>query len=578
MTSVNIEALKNEITTHLNNSPEKLAKYNQLISDFKANPTQPISVFDSIAELIKDNEQLYAKFTDIANTYSATEEPIEIIGNFVRLVYQLCSGKTDFLKEFTRLTSLFTEEMVPIDYYHQKLEFLIKDFDQNIQDKIKDVAKNLNPDIHASRDALFHRIAKNQNVAKILPQEFIVHQPNAPLQTLQLLAMIGNCFTPEQIKSSLNFLDLYSVQLLKITPVATTIKSYNETVGTFFENLASTIAPINFHPTKIYALASTMFKPQQLKWAVGQQIFDIISTGEEPKYTTPLQMAVARKLQEKPEEERDDKNAAPYIAELRAMKMYTSMKGMINAARNGDTIVVSEPVIRSILGSSEVNRTMAFFSQLYKKCQSIGALALDQFDLIDNDITAHMDKSGGDFRIHYKAYLRKPAVLRRIVLKGINKSKLEEQTIINLGNIIRQFVSALPEIDISVTNDLITAITSGCHIVTESGALAIFYALELASNIGNSTDPKVENLGETVLQTDNLQADFPGSILAQSDIILTRIARCLNSAKKTDNMNHFDFKMANMLSKYDKDFLFKVEISDSIIVDAIPNPAKRPAQ
>ncbi|EAY23348.1 hypothetical protein TVAG_186560 [Trichomonas vaginalis G3] len=576
-TTASLDILKNEITEYLTPNPEKLDKYNKILIEFAENPKTPTHSYAQIGELLKDNEQLYEKFVNAACFYTVTEEPIEIIGNFLRYIISINPDKeSGFEKAFTRLVALFTMEMIPIDYFKLRVTELTSKFSPELQEKVKDLSDKLNPDIHASRDALMHRITKNQSIAKSLPAEFIVHQSNAPLQTLQLLAMIGNCFSEEQIKSSLKILDLFSVQLLKLEHASIVIKQYNEFVGNFFENLAKTISPINLNPVKIYKLAITDLKPNHIKWAVGQQIYDYISTNEPPKYTTPLQMAVARKMQEKPEEERDDRNAAPYIAELRTMKMFSSMKSIVNAARNGDTIVVAEPVIKSIIGNFDgVNRSPAFFTQLYKKCQSVGAFALEQLDMLENDTTSRMDKSSDDFRVHYKSYLKQPAVLRRIVLKGINIPKPSEDKLQELRTLIREFIFAFPDVDQSLTDDMVDDLNSGSHILTESSALAVFYALELLNNVNSKGNEAHTNLGETVLNSDSLKSDFPQSILAQSDLIFARIARCFNNAKKVEGFNHFNFNPAKMLGKYDKDFLFKLDVTDTIVLEAFPNPAKK---
>ena len=579
--SEKFEKIFQEVDEYLKPFPEKYERYNQIIKD-PAAISNPIQNFNSILDLVKENRELFNKIIEFTDSLENPEEPIEYVGNFVRLVHSLLGTNKDFIRQFMRLISLYTEDLIVLDFLHYRLDQITMELPEDIRNQIMEYSKKLSPHIAASRDALFYRISKNQNVAKALPQEFILHQSFSPIPMFQMLCMMANLFSDEQIDSCVRCLELFSTQFITRENAVNWISKFNEFIGNFFEEISNptSFQPIDFHPAKIVKLARDDFKDPQLKWALGEHTFSVVQGLEIPKQITPLQIAVQRKQTERPEDEKDDQNSAQYIADVRAIKMSSEMKHIVGILSGEDASIVhlDDNVVRAVFGFIDQNTITNYpllYKVLYDNCKKLGEEALDIYDQIIEGIVESMDKSSDEFRIHYKKSIQRPAVLRRLLLKGYHVNKPSDEVLATVKQISSEFYGNVTgnKGENQTIETAFQTLAPGKYMVTEEAAITLYYILTLCHLIDQSNgNTQVNNLASLVLSDQKLNSIFNNSELAQSDLILTRIARGFKSAEISDDINHFRYETGTMSAHYFGDFLFIIEVNDNITFEPIQYP------
>jgi len=527
-----IEKIRAEILQHLENDPEKLEKFNSLMAMFKENPSNPVYVFSEISNMINDNQILFHEFQNAIQSYNNDDDPIEMVGSFVRYVNQLCEGKLDFLKKFTRIVSLFVEDLIPISFFKIRLMKISQDLGEEKQMKIIEFAEKLNPDIQASRDLLFHRIRKNVSVLKTL--EFVLNPMCEQIPQIQFVVMMSIELNEEEINSVLKCLELFGLQIINESTATEWIGSIHQFLGEFFSKTSRQYSPFNYHPGKINSVALKEIKKNLFKWAVDSKVFELLSQTDMPKYLTPLQIAVARKLNQSGASSQDEDKSAPYISELKSIKMFNFIKQSLVSVKNGDIYNIPDDIIRTIFGSyPSEHKQITVLKTAIENAFQIGSKAMGMNELLCLTKMNNLDPSSPDYRCLFKSQIKRPVVKRRLVFKGIGFNTPSKDSLSLALGICHEFIQFANIYDLTFPYEELINTRYLC----EGSALSLVYFFLIVNMIEDAGEyyDLIANIPTLIKENEYLSAYFPGKKISQIDIVLSRFLRMLKLRKNEPN-------------------------------------------
>ena len=200
----------------------------------------------------------------------------------------------------------------------------------------------------------------------------------------------------------------------------------------------------------------------------------------------------------------------------------------------------------------------------------IGSKALDIYDTLISQKTNALQKSTDEFRVFFKKEIQKPAALRRLILKGYCRKRPTEEILETAKQIITEFCNNIPQFCGSVSSAF-EVLKLGKSCVTDEAALSIYYIMLICSYIENSLENKeIQNLSQLVFDGNKLKSTFSNSELAHADLLLTRIARTINSSQVNDQINHYKYDTASMSHTYFGEFLFNIDVANDVSIEPVP--------
>ncbi|KAK8885322.1 hypothetical protein M9Y10_040768 [Tritrichomonas musculus] len=377
----NPDQIVKEIENYLKNDQQKLNTFNKLISSINENMANPDQIYHQIIELIQENEQLVNVFKQGLENFDTGVDAFSELLRFVQTVELNTNSKSNsqLVADFSHVISLFTNELVTVLFFNDRINKLANTLPSQARRAIKDDLDRLINKIRNSQEKVFFKTIR-ESFSREFDDDFIIKPEYTPSILVQILVMTGCVCDPDQINLILHALTLYSSYTIPIDAVFHRLESINNRIAQAFDIAASTENIENFYPPAIFETMKEELTLDQLKWVLGENLYDALckmgNSNEKPP--SFLDLALKFKKESIKQKDRNEPATIPYIAELQCIKMFSIIKNMADFYSSSDLNQqpkIPQYLIDLLFGPEKFEQDSSFYELLIEKCISLGTEA-----------------------------------------------------------------------------------------------------------------------------------------------------------------------------------------------------------
>lgn len=554
-----MDTLTKEIEDYLKQDSEKHSSYESHVYKFERDLITPVEFYNSVKELISSNEELLNKFSEQTEKYTKSQESIDGIGKFLLYIRDNFSSDSALVKKITKLVSLYVHDYIPFDYLSYKIDILTKNIGKEEKIVLNQMLNSISENIVISRSLIHHRLAKNPNIRKFLPDNFIFNINLDTYHPLQLLVMIGDLLETDKMLSLLKCLTLYGTGFITAEDASMWINGINPFLSCYFDTNRKFWKNSTFHPRLIYSQCYSDMTPKQLTWVFGDAFIKALSEIPLPYAETPLKAYIREKYEEESNKS-EYYSASYYICELKADRYFRAVCD-VSKYLEDEHDYLSKEYCKALFGDS--SGTILSNSSNSSTCKLAldmslehGANAINNLLKLRKDICSKYQKESDDYRFHFKNSVKTTEIIKRMVMSYIEMPIPSEDSIQSAFALIKEYMQLFPKIsyDISSFRTLYDMENSR----VEEAVVLIFYYINYIAKLmdewGNKSD--FDDIVQKA-KTNTLKTHFVGSELAHVDLILNRIARQLNKNDIIISFKEWQFK--------EELFLYFINIKGGVI-------------
>ena len=537
---VNVQKFINAIETYLKG--EDLEKFHQIISNISENQNDPDSIYDQIHELIQDNEKLCMIFDDAVE--SVSEDLYDAVSAFSMLVQTAITNlknQENTIPLFTRVISLFVNRLVPLQYLENRLHKLTSTLSMKIRKPIEHALSKFVLKLRTSNEEVFYRTVR-EDILRNVNKDYVIEPKYKPSFLTQMIISIGCSCNPEQINTIIKALNLYSIDLIPIDGVYQWVQPIDLIIAQLFEDAAQKEPIENFYPATIFENLKKDFNQSQLKWALGNTLYNVLSSLPTEKPPSLIQMALKYKDEYRKLKDRNESATAPYIAEMQCSQMYRIIKiiadhlisDLYNSPPN-----IPQSLLDSVFGSTQFEPNDAYYTVLINKCIDIGSTSNKRQELFLQHKLSSYDPSSNDWRCTFKYTIEKKYMIHTMFFNGKSYKIKNEETLKIASEIATSFCSRFSDLSDACEKLLRLFHDEGEHELDEYAANSCYCFIELLNMIDEAQSsmnpPNFEKIGEMVWEETSPLVKFDGLSLANVDLVLKYFAKHLHNAYKRPN-------------------------------------------
>lgn len=540
------EEILQSIEDFLKTDIGKLEKFHTLISQIQKDTTNVDEIYDEIISLIKDNEEVYNAFIE-GFALLDDGDPITQLASFIDVVttnIQDCT-ESDLFSQFTRVLSLFTNGLVPLQFFKSTINKFRLPSRNRVT--IKKELKKLVQKIESNDEQQFIRTIRQHFMGGI-GDDFCISLDYTPSVLVQILVMVGFSCNQNEIQTILSALKLYSSSFISVDDAYDRIEPINKKIGHTFENFAQKESSEKFYPHSIFQSMKSDFSEKQLKWVLGDTLYNILNNEKVIGETPPslIETAVYVKNEDRKLKDRNEPAALPYIAELQSTTMFKILSIMCNFYRSDNFF--QKPQIPSkyldlIFGPGKFEQNEENYSLLIETCLKFGKKTNRAESYFLDQRLESYSPSSSDWRVAFHQKIQTKSLLHTLFFTG-QEFDLNNSEILKVAKkIITQFASRIPSFEIGIIDAFYQMLTDGKYHINPEAAMAFSIFIEILKMI-QSTDSETKNsedfqkLGEMVWQETPPLSRFTGFSIANIDLALKYFIRNLNKAYK-ENKQQF---------------------------------------
>lgn len=555
-----LSSIFHDIEKYLENQEESLNQFILLKQDFLDGAQDLGEIYDSIYNLIKEDQNISAAFERSKSFFGKEPSSVDLIRDFTLFFTKNLSDTPDLIQLMAHVTSLFVENLISFDFlsyytnlicppnlFDQKLAELKKCLDENQQY----IRQNSIPDI---------KIPDGTNI-------LMSGKPSIGLEFLILISLLIQ--DEEQQKSILKCLRLYGLQFIPYEAALNWLISINEFIGHQFEHKVKVlnIQPSIFIPSNIFTELSASHSEIQMMWIFGATFYNFLKKMPkiESNSKSAIQLNNSRILEKNRKIDHHTSKAAPYIAELQSIKFFTTLKCAGQALRKGEPIITSIPegVIDALFGHDcQLDKTDTFYRFLFEKCYEFGQKATQIQISLAKAKFLRLEPSSSDGRITFYELIRPAVILRSLVFSGAVFEVPNSKVLGLTFQVAEKTVSHFTKLSQKYEKLVNTLKTAGQFDVDDHAALSIVYFMilyQLIEKVDSSKIQLVQEIPNLIFEKKPPLQEFDMEAISNVDIVLKNFVQNLN---KADESQFFNQTTPN----FKKDFVFHIDVGKDVVI------------
>lgn len=547
MTSV--EQFVHEIENYLKNDQAKLNDFHKIMSEINEGMNQD-QIYDRLIELIQDNEQLLEMLTQGVENVGSDIDAFPELVSFVQTIDVHANNQSniELFTQFSHVISLFTNELVTIQFFEERIKELTNKLQTKSRRPIEQNLSKLILKIRTSDEQEFFKTIR-QNYLKEIDDEYIINPEYTPSVLAQILVMTGCVCNKDQINTVLHALKLYSSDLIPIDGVYRWIEPINHSIAQTFEEASQTESIESFYPPSIFEIMKKEIKPNQLKWALGENLYTVLNDNEKAndKPLSFLNLALKYKKEYVKQKDRNEAATMPYIAELQSIKMFKILTIMADFYRSDNFSQhpkIPAYLLDLIFGPGQFEHGRAYYAFLIQKCLSFGAEAnMIESHFMEQRLSDYIPSSN-DWRVAFHEKLQKRYLVHTLFFTGkVFEIKDDEEEAENIdvlketSSIVKNFSAKFTKLNSNEINVFLKMFEGGDFDLIEEAALAVACFMEMLEMVDDVRYSPQDNLSSSLPEIPRIVWEensplilFDGFSIANIDIALKYFVRHLHKA------------------------------------------------
>ena len=527
-----------------------LTRYKSILHSFASNEKKAGALAEELIHLA--NPQKSKTLRNMLGRQSQADVTGLHVYIQVKESLKLCCSVKDVVSFFTTVLWFVGQELLPIEFMIDRMMHFKNYFNEKAFPLVVETLKLWRDPVklRKTRVALSEYFDCGDSRMFVNPK-FHASGP------FRIYVMARFLLKPEAMLSFVRCLALYASDMIKQTTASAWLKNLDPLLARYF---MESNCVVEFHPSRILSQLSNC------PWALGDSLLGALKKVPSMEKDTLLECAIDA-VNHTVNLKTHFITLPETVAELKATKIYHALKECVHAIRTGDLDFSSaKPIIMDVVGrvGDEVTPTQAhlYMNALMKHARH----AQRGYKRLLRARLSSLEVGSIEWREAYCKLLRRQSHVRDLTLEFVTFPVPEQSVALKAHRFVTEFLTHFKDLSVLYAQ-FVSIFRGGRYYCSCEGACALAYYYEIIklSQSEHFNQDLVSLIFDEPPPIKHLQNEALGHI----DVALLNFAKMLNRMDE----GHFVSKISEIISNYDDDFLFEVEVLPGrVTIHSFTNP------
>ena len=466
---------------------------------------------------------------------------------------KICCFVKSVAEFFGTVLWFMIQELVPLDFVTERLMHFKSYFNEKpLMLILQTLGMWSDPACLRRTRAAMNGCFNHGNTQLFVDPEF---RAPAPFQLYVMARFVLN--EPGNVLSFVRCLALYASGMIKQATACGWIKRLDPVLARKFMECSSAV---ELHPSRILVMAA------KCPWALGANVMGAMRRVPSMAKDTLLECALEA-VKHVSEEKAFLVGLPETVCELQAVKAYHALKVCVHTIRSGELdFGQAKPIIVELVGSCDETVTPLLAHQYMSVLMQRAARSQQTYKRLLIARLKSLDINSVEWREAFCKLFRRQSIVRDLTLNFMSFQIPGRPILLKIHRFLTEFLSRFKDLSVLYAQ-FIKIFHGGKYYCACDGACALAYYFELLKFAANKRF--TQDLAALLFEEQPPIKQLKGEALGHLDVLALNFAKALNRMDE----DHFTPKISEIVTTYDDDFLFEVDVvPDRVVIHSFANP------